>query len=236
MSLILRDTPREIKFTTNINPYAAGSVIAEFGNTKVHITATVEEDVPRWMKGKGSGWVTAEYSMLPASTHDRNRRERSKVSGRTQEIQRLIGRSLRAVVDMEKLGERMITLDCDVLVADGGTRTTSISGAFLALEIAIKKLMAEGVLSESPIVEPMAALSIGIDPDGKIIADLNYEEDFACHTDTNIVMTESGRFIEIQGTAEETPFTREQLNALIDCAETALKPVFAAQKEALKNA
>jgi len=236
MSLIQRDTPREIKITPNINPYVAGSVIAEFGNTKVHITATVEENVPGWMRGKGTGWVTAEYSMLPGSTHDRNRRERSKISGRTQEIQRLIGRSLRAVVDMEKLGERMVTLDCDVLVADGGTRTTSITGAYVALEIAMSKLLVNGTLSESPISEPMAALSIGITPEGKAIADLNYEEDFACHTDMNIVMTESGKFIEVQGTAEETPFSRDQLNALLDCAQTALGPVFKAQKEAIANA
>jgi ribonuclease PH len=236
MSLIQRDTPREIKFTPNINPYTAGSVIAEFGNTKVHITATVEENIPSWLKGQGRGWVTAEYSMLPGSTHSRNRRERSKVGGRTQEIQRLIARSLRAVVDLEKLGERMITVDCDVLVADGGTRTTSISGAYVALDMAIKKLVSEGVLESNPIVEPLAALSVGINSEGKVIADLNYEEDSSCETDMNIVMTKSGKFIEVQGTAEGMPFSREQLDALIDCANISLKTVFEAQDGVLANA
>jgi ribonuclease PH len=234
MSLIERFEPREIKFTKNINPYAAGSVIAEFGNTKVHITATIEENLPRWLKGQGKGWVTAEYNMLPAATHSRNRRERSKVGGRTQEIQRLIGRSLRAVVDMEKLGERSIVIDCDVLVADGGTRTTSISGAYVALSMAIQKLIEAGELTESPINEPLAALSCGINADGKVIADLNYEEDSSCETDMNIVMTKAGRFIEIQGTAEGQPFSREQMDALMDCAEKALENVFTAQEEALK--
>lgn len=215
MSLIQRTNPRDIKITKNINPYAAGSVLAEFGNTKVHITAVLEENVPGWLRGRGTGWVTAEYSMLPGSTHSRNRRERSKVGGRTQEIQRLIARSLRAVVDMEKLGERMITVDCDVLVADGGTRTTSITGAYVALQLAVDNLMKSGELTENPIVEPLAALSIGINKEGKVIADLNYEEDSSCDTDMNIVMTKSGKFIEVQGTAEGEPFSREQLNALL---------------------
>lgn len=234
MSLIKRDTPREIKFTTGINPYAHGSVIAEFGNTKVHITATVEESVPGWMKGTGKGWVTAEYSMLPGSTHDRIRRETKGPKGRTQEIQRLIGRSLRAVVDFEKLGERQIIVDCDVLVADGGTRTTSISGAFVALEIAINKLMQAGSLTQSPLKERLGALSVGIDSEGKIIADLNYEEDSSCEADVNVVMTESGKFVEVQGTAEGEPFSREQLDALLECSKTALNHVFTAQKEAVK--
>jgi ribonuclease PH len=233
MSIIERVQPREIKFTSGINPYAAGSVIAEFGNTKVHITASVEESVPRFLKDQGQGWVTAEYSMLPSSTHTRNRRERSKVSGRTQEIQRLIGRSLRAVVDMEKLGERSIQIDCDVLVADGGTRTTSISGAYVALEMAVKKLMSEGLLTENPIKEPLAALSVGISSEGKVIADLNYEEDSTCETDMNIVMTKSGKFIEVQGTAEGEAFSRDELNAIIDCATESLTYVFKAQEEAL---
>ncbi len=235
MSLIKRDTPREIKFTTNINPYAAGSVIAEFGNTKVHITASVDESVPRWMKGTGEGWVTAEYSMLPGSTHDRIRRETKGPKGRTQEIQRLIGRALRAVIDFKKLGERQILIDCDVLVADGGTRTTSISGAFVALEIAVNKLIAEGKLTQSPIKERLGALSVGLDKDGKAIADLNYEEDSTCEADVNIVMTEDGKFVEVQGTAEGDPFSRDQLNALLECAETALKDVFKAQKDAIKG-
>ena len=233
MSIIQRTEPRTIKFTPGINPYAAGSVIAEFGNTKVHITASVEESVPRFLKDKGQGWVTAEYSMLPSSTHTRNRRERSKVSGRTQEIQRLIGRSLRAIVDMEKLGERSIQIDCDVLVADGGTRTTSISGAYVALEMAVKKLMSEGLLKENPLKEPLAALSVGLTTEGKVIADLNYEEDSTCGTDMNIVMTKSGKFIEVQGTAEGEAFSREELDSILDCATESLKFVFKAQEEVL---
>lgn len=234
MSLIKRDAPREIRFTKNINPYAEGSVLAEFGNTKVHITATVEENVPPWMKGTNKGWVTAEYNMLPRSTHDRVRRERSKVGGRTMEIQRLIGRALRAVVDMEKLGERQVVVDCDVLVADGGTRTTSISGAMVALELAIQGLMQKGLISSNPIKEKLGALSVGIDKEGKIIADLNYEEDSTCEADVNVVMTESGKFVEVQGTAEGDPFSREQLDALLECSKIALEKVFAAQKEVLK--
>jgi ribonuclease PH len=235
MTIVARSKPRKVSFTKNINPYASGSVIAEFGNTKVHITATVEQSVPSWMKGRGSGWVTAEYSMLPGSTHTRSRRERSKVGGRTQEIQRLIGRSLRAVVDLEKLGELSVTVDCDVLVADGGTRTTSISGAYVALELAIAKLMEEGVLSENPIREPLAAISVGINKEGKVIADLNYEEDSSCETDMNIVMTKAGNFIEVQGTAEGAPFSREFLDGLLDCASESLQEVFRAQEEVLKG-
>lgn len=234
MSIIERDTPREIKFTPNVNPYAAGSLIAEFGNTKVHITAVVEEKVPSWMKGEGRGWVTAEYSMLPGSTHTRSRRERSKVGGRTYEIQRLIGRSLRSIIDLEKLGEVSIMIDCDVLVADGGTRTTSISGAYVALQMVVNKLMTEGIVKENPISDQLGAISIGINRDGKVIADLNYDEDSTCETDMNIVMTKKGEFVEIQGTAEEKPFNREQLNAILDVAEKSLQTVFSKQDECLK--
>lgn len=233
MSLIERATPRKVVFTPNINPYAAGSVIAEFGQTKVHITATVEESVPPWMRNQGKGWVTAEYNMLPGSTHTRSRRERSKVGGRTYEIQRLIGRSLRSIVDLEKLGERSINIDCDVLVADGGTRTTSISGAYVALSLAVKKLQAEGLLKENPIVTQLGAISVGVNTDGKIIADLNYEEDSSCETDMNIVMTREGEFIEIQGTAEERPFNKDQLSALLEAAETSLQVVFSEQDRVL---
>lgn len=233
MSLIQRDKPRKIQFTPNVNPYAAGSVLAEFGKTKVHVTACIEEGVPPWMRGQGRGWMTAEYSMLPASTHTRNQRERSKIGGRTQEIQRLIGRSLRSIIDLEKLGERTLMVDCDVMVADGGTRTTSISGAYVAVVLAVKNLMEQGLLKESPLTEPLAALSVGINKDGKIISDLNYDEDSSCHTDMNIVMTESGKFVEVQGTAEGEPFTREQLNALLDCAQVAMKDVFLAQRKVL---
>lgn len=235
MSLIKRDEPRKIKFTPNINPYAQGSVLAEFGNTKVHITAVIEESVPPWMKGKGSGWVTGEYSMLPGSTHDRIRRERKGASGRTQEIQRLIGRSLRAVVDFKKLGERQILVDCDVLVADGGTRTTSISGAYVAMAMAVQKLLAAGLITENPLKEALAALSVGIDKDGKIIADLNYEEDSSCEADVNIVMTESNKFVEVQGTAEGEPFTREQLDAVLECGKKAMETVFKEQKKVLER-
>lgn len=233
MSLILRQEPRKIQFTANINPYAAGSVLAEFGSTKVHITASIEEGVPPWMRGQGKGWMTAEYSMLPSSTHTRNQRERSKISGRTQEIQRLIGRSLRSVIDLGKLGERTLMVDCDVLVADGGTRTTSISGAYVAVVLAVRKLMEQGLIKESPLKEGLAALSVGINKEGKIIADLDYNEDSSCDVDMNIVMTDSGKFVEVQGTAEGSAFSREQLNALIDCAEVALKDVFEAQRKVL---
>ena len=233
MSLIERNTPRKVSFELNQNPYAAGSVIANFGNTKVHITVTIEENVPSWMRGKGEGWVTAEYSMLPSATHSRVRRERSKVGGRTMEIQRLIGRSLRSIVDMKKLGERSLMVDCDVLVADGGTRTTSISGAYVALKLAIDKLIKAGDLEESPLIEGLAAISVGINTNGKIIADLNYEEDSSCDTDMNIVMTDSGNFIEVQGTAEGKPFSSEQMQALLDCAKDSLQVVFKAQNDAM---
>lgn len=233
MSLIKRDTPRPIKFTAGINPYAAGSVMAEFGNTKVHITATVQESVPPFLKGKGQGWVTAEYAMLPSSTHTRSDRERKGASGRTQEIQRLIGRALRSIIDLSKLGERSILIDCDVIVADGGTRTTSISGAYIALEMAVKKLMRDGLLKENPIKDGLAAISIGINKNDEVIADLNYEEDSSCGTDMNIVMTASGKFVEVQGTAEGEPFSMDHLNALIGCAQTALKVVIKSQREIL---
>lgn len=233
MTSIKRDTPRPIRFTAGINPYAAGSVIAEFGNTKVHITASVQESVPPFLKGKGQGWVTAEYAMLPGATHTRSDRERKGASGRTQEIQRLIGRSLRSVVDMTKLGERSILIDCDVIVADGGTRTTSISGAYVALEMAVKKLMQSGLLKENPIKEGLAAISIGLTKNFEVIADLNYEEDSSCGTDMNIVMTSSGRFVEVQGTAEGEPFSMEHLTSLLACAQTALKVVMKEQQAAL---
>lgn len=233
MSSIKRDTPRPIKFTPGINPYAHGSVMAEFGNTKVHITASVQESVPPFLKGKGQGWVTAEYSMLPSSTHTRSDRERKGPSGRTQEIQRLIGRALRSVVDLKKLGERSILIDCDVIVADGGTRTTSISGAYIALEMAVKKLMRDGLLKETPIKDGLAAISIGLTKENEVIADLNYEEDSSCGTDMNIVMTSSGKFVEVQGTAEGEPFSMEHLQALLGCAQTALKVVIKEQNAVL---
>ncbi len=233
MTLIKRETPRTIKFTPNINPYAHGSVMAEFGNTKVHITASVQESVPPFLKGKGQGWLTAEYAMLPSATHSRCDRERKGASGRTQEIQRLIGRALRSVVDMGKLGERTIMIDCDVIVADGGTRTTSISGAYIALEMAVKKLMKDGLLAHNPIKDGLAAISIGINKNQEVIADLNYEEDSSCETDMNIVMTSSGKFVEVQGTAEGEPFSMEHLQALLECAQKALKVVIKEQRTLL---
>jgi ribonuclease PH len=235
MSLIKRDTPRPIKFTTNINPYAYGSVIAEFGNTKVHITASVQESVPPFLKGKGQGWLTAEYAMLPSSTHTRCERERKGASGRTQEIQRLIGRALRSIIDMTKLGERTIMVDCDVIVADGGTRTTSISGAYIALEMAVRRLMKEGLLKQNPIKDGLCAISIGINSNNEVIADLNYEEDSSCETDMNIVMTSSGKFVEVQGTAEKEPFSMEHMTSLLACAQSALKVVMKEQKATLDN-
>jgi ribonuclease PH len=233
-NLIERTMPRTIKYTMNPNPYAKGSVIVECGNTKVYVTVTVDDGVPPFLKGKGEGWLTAEYSMLPSATHSRNKRERNGASGRTQEIQRLIGRSLRSIIDLKKIGERTVQIDCDVMVADGGTRTTSISGAYVALAIAMKKLMADGAIKENPLNEQLAAISVGVTKEGKIIADLNYEEDSSCATDMNIVMTKSGKFVEVQGTAEGHPFSHEELMALLDCAKTCMETVFAKQIEALQ--
>ena len=233
MPEIHRASPRKVTITPHTNPYAHGSAIVEFGNTKVHVTAFVEDSVPSFLKNSGKGWVTAEYSMLPGSTHTRSRRERSKVGGRTSEIQRLIGRSLRSIVDFEVLGERSIVVDCDVLVADGGTRTASISGAYVALSIAIKKLLDEKALDKNPLSEALGAISVGINSEHKIVADLNYEEDSTCEIDMNVVMTESGRFVEVQGTAEGAPFERESLDGMLDCARDALQEVFKAQKAAL---
>ncbi|MFA6236982.1 MAG: ribonuclease PH [Bacteriovorax sp.] len=233
-NLIERSTPRNIKYTLNPNPYAKGSVIVECGNTKVYITVTVDEGVPPFLKGKGEGWLTAEYSMLPSATHSRNKRERTGPSGRTQEIQRLIGRSLRSIIDLKKIGERTVQIDCDVMVADGGTRTTSISGAYVALAIAMKKLMLEGAIVENPLNEQLAAISVGVTKSGKVIADLNYDEDSSCETDMNVVMTKTGRFVEVQGTAEGQPFSQEQFMALIECAKICLDTVFTKQNEALK--
>ncbi len=232
--LIIRNTPRKIQFELNPNPYAMGSVIVQFGNTKVYVAVTVEESVPPFLKGKGEGWLTAEYSMLPSSTHQRIKRERQGASGRTQEIQRLIGRSLRAIIDLKKLGERTIQIDCDVIVADGGTRTTSITGAYVALSLAVEKLISKGLLKETPLIEQLAAISVGITKEHKVIADLNYEEDSSCETDMNLVMTKSGKFIEVQGTAEGAPFSESHLLALLECGRQSLKTVFSAQDSALK--
>src|SRR5690606_28537202 len=195
---------RDVNITTNVNKHAEGSVLIQFGDTKVICTASVEERVPPFMKGQGKGWVTAEYSMLPRATHSRNQREanRGKLSGRTMEIQRLIGRALRSVVDLQALGERTITLDCDVIQADGGTRTTSITGAFVALVLAVEHIAKSHKLSKYPIIDYLASVSVGIINDTAML-DLNYEEDSSAKVDMNVVMTGSGKFVEVQGTGEE---------------------------------
>ncbi|KAF1301161.1 MULTISPECIES: ribonuclease PH [Enterococcus] len=226
---------RKITIETNVYKYPEGSVVISFGDTKVICSATVEQSVPPFLRDSHTGWVTAEYSMLPRATASRNRRESSKgkISGRTMEIQRLIGRSLRAVVDLKKLGERSIVVDCDVLQADGGTRTASITGAFVALRLAVNQLLQKNILTEDPIKEHLAAISVGILPDGEIVTDLDYEEDFSALVDMNLVMTESGRFVEIQGTGEEATFDGEQLNSMLFFGKTAIESLIAFQKEAL---
>ena len=227
---------RTAQITRHYTCHAEGSVLIEFGNTKVICTASVEEKVPGFLKGQGQGWVTAEYGMLPRSTGSRMDREaaRGKQSGRTQEIQRLIGRSLRAVVDLKKLGERTITLDCDVIQADGGTRTASITGAFVALSDAIANLMQRGLLVESPILDHVAAVSVGI-YQGVPVLDMDYAEDSACDTDMNVVMTGQGGMIEVQGTAEGAPFSRAELDQLIDLANQGIQALVQLQKQALQQ-
>lgn len=227
------DQARELKITTNYTKHAEGSVLIETGETKVICTASVEDKVPPFLKGKGSGWVSAEYNMLPRSTNTRIKRERSKVSGRTQEIQRLIGRSLRSVVDLKALGERTIWIDCDVIQADGGTRTASITGAFVALSLAIKHLKSTGIrFSTPPIKKNVAAISLGI-IDGKLLLDLNYSEDSKADVDMNVIMDNYHGVVEIQGTAEGQTFSRDELNSLMDLAEEGLKNHFKKQLESL---
>lgn len=230
------DQIRPIKITRNYTAYAEGSVLVEFGNTKVLCNATVEENVPRWLKGQGKGWVTAEYGMLPRSTHSRMRREAAsgKQGGRTMEIQRLIARSLRAVVDLEVMGEVMVTVDCDVIQADGGTRTASISGASVAMADAFQYLVENGKLKANPMKGHVAAVSVGILGDD-ILCDLEYVEDSAADTDMNVVMTEDGRMIEIQGTAEGEPFTHDELMDLLAVAKKGIADIVEAQKTALEN-
>ncbi|MBF7688814.1 ribonuclease PH [Acinetobacter rathckeae] len=228
------DQLRDVKITRQYTRYAEGSVLIEFGHTKVLCTASVEHNVPRFLKGKGQGWITAEYGMLPRSTHTRSDREaaRGKQSGRTQEIQRLIGRSLRAMVDLKKLGENTITIDCDVIQADGGTRTASITGAAIALVDAVNTLIENKRIKQDPLKGLIAAISVGIYQDQALL-DLCYEEDSNCQTDLNVVMTQSGEFIEIQGTAEDKPFTREQSNQMLELAEQGIKNLIKKQQEAL---
>ncbi|MGX9419394.1 ribonuclease PH [Vibrio sp. RC27] len=230
------DQVRPIKITRNYTAYAEGSVLVEFGNTKVLCNATVEDNVPRWLKGKGKGWVTAEYGMLPRATHSRTRREAAsgKQGGRTMEIQRLIARSLRAVVDLEAMGEFMITVDCDVIQADGGTRTASISGASVALADAFSHLIEKGQLKKNPMKSHVAAVSVGI-LGSDILCDLEYVEDSSADTDMNVVMTEEGKMIEIQGTAEGEPFSHQELLALLESAQKGIEEIVVAQKAALAD-
>ncbi|AMO22435.1 ribonuclease PH [Ramlibacter tataouinensis] len=228
------DQLRPIRITRGYTMHAEGSVLVEFGNTKVLCTASVEERVPPHKRGSGEGWVTAEYGMLPRSTHTRSDREaaRGKQSGRTQEIQRLIGRSMRAVFDLKRLGERTIQLDCDVLQADGGTRTAAITGAFVAAQDAVNKLAAEGKLIESPILSPVAAVSVGI-VEGTPLLDLEYVEDVGCDTDMNVVMTGKGHYVEVQGTAEGVAFTRAEMDELLRLAEKGIGELIGLQRQAL---
>ncbi|RMG30623.1 MAG: ribonuclease PH [Gammaproteobacteria bacterium] len=228
------DEMREVRIQRHYTMHAEGSVLIEFGHTRVLCTASVEDRVPPWLRGQGKGWVTAEYGMLPRSTGERTPREasRGKQGGRTLEIQRLIGRSLRAVVDLEKLGERLITIDCDVIQADGGTRTASITGGWVALADAIAHLRRRGELEEDPLTGQVASVSVGIWA-GMPVLDLDYAEDSTAETDMNVVMDDQGRFIEVQGTAEGHPFTREELLRLLDLAEGGIFGLLEKQREAL---
>ena len=223
---------RQIEMIPDFSRHAEGSCLIKFGHTHVLCTATVEEKVPGWMKGTGKGWVTAEYGMLPRSTHERMDREaaKGKQSGRTQEIQRLIGRALRAVVDMEKLGERQIKIDCDVLQADGGTRTASVTGGYVALALACRHLLRIGVLKQSPLIDSVSAISCGV-YQGTPVLDLDYTEDSAADTDANFVITGKGGIVEIQGTAEKTPFTENEFLALLSLAKQGCTELATQQKE-----
>ncbi len=221
------DETREIKFTKDYTKHALGSVLVEFGDTKVITTASVEEGKPRWMaKDEARGWLTAEYSLLPSATNTRCQRERTKISGRTQEIQRLIGRSLRACVDLEKMPDLTITIDADVIQADGGTRTASICGGFAALQIAVEKLIANGILKENPIIEPIGAISAGI-VDGEVKLDLDYEEDCHAQVDSNVVLTKSGKIIEFQTTAEGEPYEQEKMIEIFNTAQKGIQKIIA---------
>ena len=230
------DALRPVRITRGYTMHAEGSVLIEFGNTKVLCTASVEEKVPPHKRGSGEGWVTAEYGMLPRATHTRSSREaaKGKQSGRTQEIQRLIGRSLRAVFDLKALGERTISLDCDVLQADGGTRTASITGAYVAAADAVATLLKAGLIAESPIKGPVAAISVGI-LNGTPLLDLEYIEDSTCDTDMNVVMTGAGHFVEVQGTAEGVAFTRQEMDALLALAEKGIGELVKLQAQALAD-
>lgn len=230
------DELRTIKITRNYTKHAEGSVLIEFGDTKVLCTASVEVGVPRFLKGKGEGWITAEYGMLPRATHTRNDREASKgkQGGRTLEIQRLIGRSLRAMVDLKKLGEHTITIDCDVIQADGGTRTASITGGAVALVDALNHMRAKKMIKHDPLTQLIAAISVGV-VKGQAVLDLDYDEDSNCDTDMNVVMSQLGGFVEVQGTAEGKPFSREQADEMLILAEQGIKTLIEKQQDALKQ-
>jgi ribonuclease PH len=225
---------RQVEIIRHYTKHAEGSVLVKFGDTHVLCTASVDDKVPGFLRGKNQGWVTAEYGMLPRSTGSRMEREaaRGKQSGRTQEIQRLIGRSLRAIIDLEKLGERSIQIDCDVIQADGGTRTAAITGAYVALHDAVSHLLKNGLITESPLRDSVAAISVGV-YQGTPVLDLDYLEDSDCDTDMNVVMTGSGGFVEIQGTAEGEPFQRDAMNAMLDLATSGIKELLNMQKVAL---
>jgi ribonuclease PH len=220
---------RPLKIETNVTRYAEGSVLIKTGHTHVLCTASIEEGVPAWLKGKGQGWITAEYAMLPRSTHTRSKRDREKISGRTQEIQRLIGRALRVCVDLKQLGERQIMIDCDVLQADGGTRTASITGACIALKLALRKLIQEGKVPQSAWLDEVAAISIGM-KNNEVLVDLDYNEDSSCDVDMNFVMSAKGEFVEIQGTGEHRTFNFIQMQAMTEAAMAALHQMIAVQK------
>jgi ribonuclease PH len=228
------DQLRAVTLETGVNRYAEGSCLVSFGHTRVLVTATVEESLPGWLRGKGQGWVTAEYGMLPRATHTRGRREAAagKQSGRTQEIQRLIGRSLRAVVDLKALGERQVVLDCDVIQADGGTRTAAITGAWVAMASALQSLRDEGVMTVDPILDQVAAVSCGVFADTPVL-DLDYEEDSSAEADSNFVLTGAGDIVEIQATGEKRGFTRPEFDRLFQLAETGCAELFALQRAAL---
>jgi ribonuclease PH len=224
------DQLRPIKITPNVSEYAEGSCLIEFGKTKVLCTATFEQPAPKWLQGSGGGWVTAEYGMLPRSTHDRIKRDKSLNSGRTHEIARLIGRSLRSGVDLKKLPESQIIVDCDVINADGGTRTASITGGFVSLALALKKLADVGELKSLPLTNYVSAVSVGLDQ-GHPLLDLNYDEDSTISTDMNFVMSSKGLFIEVQGTAEQNPFSRADLDKMLDLAQIGCRNLFSKQAE-----
>ena len=231
------DELRTVRFTPDYTKHAAGSVLAEFGDTRVLCTASIENRVPIWLRGTNQGWVTGEYGMLPGSTNSRSAREaaRGKQSGRTQEIQRLIGRSLRAATDLQALGDRMVTLDCDVLQADGGTRTAAVSGAFVALSIAMNRLCKKNQLKRNPVHGQIAAVSVGIYR-GTPVLDLDYKEDSQAETDMNIVMNDAGRFVEVQGTAEGHAFDRDEFDALLELASKGVDEILKAQLDAIEAA